>query len=98
MGDHYGDQINMHGGYLQIGKIVGRDAADELSSLISLLQQKGAADAQGNVVDPVVAAETVRQEKSRLTGLHEAVRKGLGPAMKTLATGTAVEFIVQSLT
>ncbi|WP_422753760.1 hypothetical protein [Micromonospora sp. WMMD708] len=97
MGDHYGDQINMYGGNIQIAKIVGRDAAEELGALISLLQRKGATDAQGNVIDGAAVTETVNQERGRLANLREAVRNGLGPVVQAATAGTVAQLIVQSL-
>ncbi|MGB2570334.1 hypothetical protein ACPFP2_18060 [Micromonospora citrea] len=98
MGDHFdGDQINMYGGQVQIAKIVGRDAAEELTRLISALQANGFVDARGNVVDPDAAAAQVNREKGRLTNLRQAVRRGLGPVVRATAAGTAAQLIVRSL-
>ncbi|MEV4479799.1 hypothetical protein [Micromonospora coxensis] len=101
MGDHYhyGDQINMHGGQVQIGKIVGPDAAQELLGLIAALQANGSVDAQGKVVDHDAAAARVKEEKEkgRLTKLQRAVRRSLGTAAQATAAGTAAQLIVRSL-
>ncbi|SCG62725.1 hypothetical protein [Micromonospora coxensis] len=101
MGDHYyyGDQINMQGGQVQIGKIVGPDAAQQLAGLISALQANGFVDAQGMVVDHDAAAARVKdeKEKGRLNKLQQAVRKSFGTAVQATAAGTAAQLIVRSL-
>jgi hypothetical protein len=96
----HGDQINMTGGYLQVGKISrerSSDPLEELGELLKILKSEGLADENGNSLDDARVWEQSQKRASRMKGLTNAVRRGLSPVLEGAMKGTASVVILRAI-